>query len=379
MTKRRSAGEGSVYPRKERNGKVRWVGSVEAGWAPGGKRVRRVVYGATKKEVVAKLKTIVREREQGIRTEDRRTVAEFLQSWLEEVVKVSKRPSTYRTYLHIARTHLVPTIGHLQLTRLREQDVQGMIQARLRVGVTPGTVRAACMVLHAALGQAETWRLVPRNVAKGAQLPAATRRTGVALTASEVAQLLTAAEGDPWEALYAVAVYTGLRQGEILGLRWADVDWEGQVIHVAGQATREAVHAATKSVSGVRDVTFGPELRAALTAHHARQLAVRSLAGGHWEDNDLVFANTRGRPRHPTPVREDFYALCVRAGIQRPVHFHDLRHTYASLLDSAGVTGATAQALLGHGDGAQTRHYQHAYDADKALAATLVERMVSGL
>ena len=341
MRKRRGRGEGSVYERSD----GRWAGSLTFGYNEQGRRRRRVVYGATKQVVLDQLARLRGEALAGTLTDSQRlTVGTFLQRWLEDAAKPSVRRSTYHRYSDIVRRRIVPHIGGIPLSRLSPLHVQGMLSALEREGVSARGRQMVYDELHHALAQAVRWNMVPRNVCDAVTRPRAPRPTMQVLSPEEVKALLEAAREDRFQALYVLAVATGLREGELLGLQWDDIDLSGAILRV-----RRALHDLDghltldepKTAKSKRPVNL-PEVAVTALRDHRQ----RMLAEGH--PHGFVFCDTEGGPvRRPNLLRRSFLPLLKRAGLPR-IRFHDLRHTAATLLLLQGVHPKVVQERLGH-------------------------------
>ncbi|MER3450249.1 MAG: site-specific integrase, partial [Chloroflexota bacterium] len=168
---------------------------------------------------------------------ERQSVGEFLERWLKDVVAPSVRPRTFASYSQLVRRHLLPTLGRVRLVRLTAQDIQACLNQKRQEGLSARTVQYLHAILRRALGQAEKWGLVARNVARLVDAPKVVRPEVKPLAPEDVRRLLDAARGDSLEALYVVAIAVGLRQGELLGLRWQDVDLERGLLSVRVQLT----------------------------------------------------------------------------------------------------------------------------------------------
>lgn len=207
-------------------------------------------------------------------------------------------------------------------------------------------------MLHRALGQAARWDLVARNVVTLVDPPRVARHRITALTPEQARHFLDAARGDRLEALYVVALTTGMRQGELLALRWSDVDESSQALRVRGTLHHDpqggwAIHE-PKTAGSQRQVLLAVAAVDALRRHRTAQNDERQGVGPAWQDHDLVFANAVGGPLAPQNLlRRSFVPLLVRAGLPR-VRFHDLRHTAATLLLAEGVHRKIVSELLGH-------------------------------
>jgi integrase len=201
------------------------------------------------------------------------------------------------------------------------------------------------------------------------------------LSPEEARRLLDAARGDPLEALWVLALTTGVRQGELLGLKWSDIDLDGGRLHVRRTAYRLRgrgwVEAEPKSQTARRSVALTPLAVDALRRHKARQRAQRLRAGPLWEDRDLVFANAVGGYLEPQNLlRRAFWPLLQKAGLSR-LRFHDLRHSAATLLLAQGVHPKVVQELLGHSSISLTLDtYSHTVPDLQAEAAARLERLL---
>lgn len=322
-----------------------WAGSVTVGYDERGTRKRRTVYGANKCDVLEKLARLRADGLAGILGDPQRlTVTTFLHRWLEDVVRPSVRATVHRRYTEIVRLRLVPQIGGIALSRLTPVHVQSLLTSLEGKGVSPRGRQMAYDRLHRALGQAVQWGLVPRNVCDAVTRPRAPRPTMRVLTPEQVNVLLTAACEDRFHALYVLAITRGLRQGELLGLQWGDIDLTREVLHVS-----HALHELAgrlwldepKTVKARRTVDLPAIAVTALREHRERML----VEGRVYE---FVFCDTQGGPvRKSNLVRRSFLPLLKRAGLPR-IRFHDLRHTAATLLLLQGVHPKVVQERLGH-------------------------------
>jgi integrase len=375
MGTRRGHGEGSIYYR-ESDGK--WCSVVDLGYV-NGKRKRKVLYGKTRKEVAEKLKIVLREQQQGLPIMiERQTLGHFLSHWLADVVAPNKRPKTYRSYEQIVRCYLQPVLGHHQLTKLTSQHVQAMLKAKTAEGLSPRSVQRIRDVLRNALNHAYRWELVSRNVALLVEPPRIEPTAIHLLTLAQARVLFEQARGDRLEAVYRVALSLGMRQGEILGLRWQDIDFETRVLRVA--FALQAVHGKLqlvkpKTAHSDRTLQLPATLVQVLKAHRTRQLEERLLAGDQWQEHGLVFTTRVGTPIHPRNLMRSFYALLKRAALP-PMRFHDLRHSCASLLAAQGIPARVAMEILGHSDIRLTQNiYTHIFDEAKQHAADVMDRL----
>jgi len=359
-----------------KRGDGRWATSVRL---PSGRR--QYLYADSQRAVLRKaaaLRQALAEGRDG--TEDRRTVEAYLTEWLESTTQ-RVRPSTARRYEQLVRRHALPALGRLTLAQLRPAVLQGLYTDLVAAGLAPATVRQLHAILHHALAQAARWGLVSQNVADLVTPPRVPRYEARTLTAQQARTLLAAVRGDALEALYVLALYTGLRQGELLGLRWADVDLERGRLAVRGTLGRDATGtlavAETKTARSRRQVPLAPSAVTALRAHGARQAEARLRAGPAWQGTDLIFTEADGRPLNSRELlRGHWYPLLARAGLPR-IRFHDLRHTVATLLLEEGVHPRVAADALGHSTTALTLNtYSHVSATVAAEAAARLARLL---
>lgn len=313
------------------------------------------------------------------------TVAEYLERWLEDSVRDNVTHRTESNYRLMVRGHIVPAFGTVKLARLTPVRLQGLYR-RLQDEDKHATARYVHATLHRALGQALRWGIVDRNPAELVTPPLQRKSEVAALTRDEAERLLREAResGDRLEALYVLAIHTGMRQGEMLGLRWTDIDLSGDApsLRVARQLQRSReggglVFTQTKTKKG-RYVSLGPTVVAALRRHWAYQTQEKLHAGALYEDQGLVFASEIGTPLEASNmVRRSFKPLLRRAGLPR-IRFQDLRHTCATLLLISGVHPKFVQELLGHSSISVTLDiYSHMLPAMGAVAQEAMERTLA--
>ena len=369
MAGRRARGEGTLF----RDGKGRWVARLRVG---GRVRVKKA---RTQRECAEWLADLKRQVASGVDVNDASTVGEYLEHWLS-VARGGLTENSWAAYCQSVRDHIVPFVGDVRLADLRPDQVQRMYSERLAGGVGAYAVRRSHSVLRRALGQAVRWGLVVRNVAVLVERPAVPRSVVRALNAAEVQRLLVVARGERLEGLYYVAIVTGMRVGELTGLRWSDVDWERRGVSVSRQVTRVRgkglLFGPVKSAAGNRLVVLGGDGLDALRDQRARVDSWCGFAGERWVEHDLIFPNFLGKPLDARQVGVEFRAACARAGLGR-VRFHDLRHTSASLMLQARVPARVVSERLGHADvGITLNVYSHVIEEMQSEAAAAIESVV---
>lgn len=344
--RRRSQGEGSVY--EQRPGV--WAAVVDLGWVDG-KRKRKYVYAKTEALAIEKRDELRRQLQLGVNLAAApRTVAAWLAEWLCEIkAHDGTRPSTLTRYRIAVETHIIPGLGRIKLDKLSPRDVQRFLN-NLRGRFAPASIVKVHGVLRVALSDAERLDLVARNVAKAAKPPSIGRVERRALTPEEARRLLAVMAGDRLEALFIVAVTTGLRRAELLGLRWADVDLSTRVLFVRQTLQRTdqgLVFVPPKTYRSARPLPLSAIAVRALEHQKASQACDRLAAGELWSDHGLVFASTIGTPLEPRNVNRTFERLRKTADLEW-LHLHDLRHAFATFLLDQGEELRTVMELLGH-------------------------------
>ncbi|TDB75222.1 site-specific integrase [Micromonospora sp. KC723] len=384
--RRNPNGEGSIY---QRSGDGRWVGQAYV-LTTDGTRKRKFVYGATWDEAHAKLIELKAQSQRGIPVPDRAwKLADYLPYWLTTYVSDLK-PTTARGYESAVRLHLVPALGTKRLDGLQVQHVKAFMDGFRRKclcctngldKIRPANRRCCSVgrccqgypsarqvqfvhaVLRNALQHAMREELVSRNVAKLVRVPSPRYKVGKGLSVDQVRKILAAAAGHRLHALYVVAATMGLRRGELVGLRWSDVDLdEGTLrVHQTVQRVAGRLHVLDAKTEDSEAVLPLPEITwLTLLEHQERQQAERTALAEAWEDHDLVFPSERGTPMEPTNLSRSFARLRETAGLPG-VRLHDLRHTVVSLLMELGVPPHVVQAIARHADVKVTlKVYAHA-------------------
>jgi integrase len=374
---RRGPNEGSIYQRQD----GRWEGAVHLGYE-NGRRVRKFVIGHTRAEVAAKLGPLLRARDERRPVPDQRVkLGPFLRQWLDEVAKPGLRASTYATYDDIVRLHLIPGLGRIAIAKLTPLDVQTLLNAKLAAGLSPKRVLHIRAVLRRALVTAERWGLASRNVARLVDPPRVPRYEIRPLTPDEAHTLLEASAEDRLHALYVTALATGLRQGELLGLRWEDVDLETRRLHVRHALARvqgKLVLLEPKTERSRRTLVLPEIAVTGLRAHRTRQRMERLVAGSRWQETGYVFTTTRGSPLDAATVTRAFQAALQRAGLPH-CRFHDMRHTAATFLLAQGFTLEDVKNLLGHSTITLTSNtYGHVLEQRQQQVAAGMDAILGG-
>jgi integrase len=367
-------GEGSI---RKRPGEDRWEAryvDVEGN--------RRSIYGKTRQEVVRRLANARRDREQGlVGLDERQTLGTYLSTWLEKV-RHEVEPSSFARYQSEVRLRLLPGLGKLTLARLTSQQVQTCYAKTLSERSSASVVKYMHGVLRHALGDALRLGLIHRNACDLVDVPRVRRREIMPLTAKQARTFLSSIHGHRSEALYILALATGMRRGELLALRWQHIDLDNALLTVQSslQVRRGRwVVAAPKTKNSRRTIALSRTTVEALKRHRILMAEERLRLGPAWEDDELVFPNTAGRMQDPTYLAiYQFKPLLRKAGLPA-IRFHDLRHTAATLLLAQGVNPKVVSELLGHASIALTLGiYGHVMPHMQQQAAEIMDRLLWG-
>jgi integrase len=376
--RKRLNGEGTISgPRKD----GRYVGAFYA-VTTAGTRKRVYVYGRTRAEVHERLVDAQSKAVHGIPVPAQTwKLGPYLDYWLENVVRPTKRPATYALYEMMVRLHLKPHIGKHQLKRLSVPTVQAFLNSQLAAGRSTRNVHVMRQVLSAALTRAMREELVARNVARLVDLPTWEPRAITPWSSDEAIGFLEAASSDPLYPAFVLQLLYGMRRGEVLGLRWQDVDRGSRMIRIRQQVHRAQgqLHIGpVKTKAGNRDLPLLGLADAALSRRKESQDVDRALLGKSWADTGLVFTTRTGRPVEPRNLVRSFTRICDH-GKLRKISVHAIRHTTASLLKDLKVPPRDAQIILGHANFSTTQQiYTHVDEAARLEAVTRLNQLLGG-
>jgi len=341
MANKRGQNEGSIYKRKD----GRWVGQVTVE----GRQIYQ--YSKTQREARQWVQQMQSQIDKGLTlVGTQSTLAEYMEHWLK-TVKSSVRPNTWVQYTQITHQHILPSLGKIKLNDLKPAQIQSLYNSKLNAGASPRTVRLIHSVLRRSLNIAMKQGLLSRNPAHSVTQPKLKPKEMQTLTDVQVRTLLLAARKSRFEVLYYLAVTTGLREGEILGLKWSDLDWNNRHLQIQRQLHRVSgeglIFSEPKSSKSKRVIVLGKEILEKLREHFQRQQQERLFADQRWQENDLVFPSTIGTPMEPRNLLKDYKDLLNKAGLPN-IRFHDLRHTAATLMLQQGTNPKIVQERLGH-------------------------------
>lgn len=380
---KRANGEGTICKRSD----GLWTAAITIGRdEKTGKLIRKYVYGKTKTEVQEK-KAALLETNKGLSyiDADKITVAQWLEKWLHVYARTRVRQNTLEGYQFIVTNHVVPAVGTTKLSKLQATQIQAMINNILDNGGSPRLAEFSFAVLRAAIRQALKEELIYRDPTLAVSLPKKKKKEVVPLTDEQWTALLATAAKPTFIFWYPALLLewgTGIRRGELVGLRWSDIDFKRQTIFICRAAitTKDGPKISEpKSQKSRRAIPIPATVVTELKKHKARQAAMR-LKAKTWEDNDLVFPTRFGTLQDPCVVTRRFSRLVKAAGIPH-ISFHDLRHDHASRLFAQGEHPRDVQDRLGHSSITLTMDtYTHAMPGrQENIAGRLEENLPSCL
>lgn len=349
MAKKRANGDGSIRKRKD----GRWEGRYVVGHDPiTGKMISRNVLGKTQAEVKEKLRTAIENSKCLDYTQTGKyTVGQWMDEWFEAYAKVKVRPSSHQTYKGYIENHIKPNIGDIPIEKLTSLQLQKFYRQLLTEGRVPRiesekqpkglsakTVRNINQVISSAMDMAERHKLILTNPTEGCELPKVEPREMKTLPAEQLGAFLREAKESGVYELYYMDLATGLRRGELLGLKWEDIDLQNGIIHMRRQVARvdgEVKEIPLKTKNSYRNISISSDAVAMLTEMEAHRVS------------DYVFPSSTGGPISPDSVNNMLHRVLKRAGLPS-IRFHDLRHTFATLALQNGVDIKTVSGILGH-------------------------------
>ncbi|MBM3133063.1 MAG: site-specific integrase, partial [Chloroflexi bacterium] len=279
------------------------------------------------------------------------TVGEFLDRWLDTYVKLNTSPKTYYDYAGMIRRYLKPALGQIPLTKLSPQAIQGLHAGMYEKGLSSRSVQYVHKTLKQSLKHAVKWGMVGRNVCDLVDSPRPRRKEMQCLNLSDIHRLLDATAGSTYGHIFHLAIFTGVRRGELLALRWSDVDLQSKTLSVnqaLSSITGKGVIAGDpKTRNSRRLVSLPPSAIGLIRSLKARQMEQYEAAGLAWDESRFVFCNSDGGPMSPDTITHAFKRIASKLGLSK-VRFHDLRHSHATLMLKAGVHPKIVSERLGH-------------------------------
>ena len=373
-----------------KNGKTYtyWWGRCTIGYDQlTGRQKQRAVTGKTQQEVRRKISEIRSELDQGSYIEpSKQTLGDWLDTWLDTYVSISVKPYTEDAYRTACETHIKPAIGKIKLDKISPVQIQQFYNRLIKEdGLSPKTVKNIHGVLHRALDQAVKNDALRTNPTNACELPKAHQNEIVPLSQKEAQKFLDAIQGEKYEFIYFVTLFTGLRQGEVLGLTWDCVDFDNNMLTINKQLQKSKKVGGTYQLVSTKNdkgrlITTAPSVMDALMSQKERQEQMKLLAGAKWENMDnLVFTNETGQHLTHVTVYKNFKRIVRDLGLER-VRFHDLRHSYASISLENGDDVKTVQNNLGHATASFTLNvYAHVTQKMRRRSADRMEEYIRSI
>jgi integrase len=339
MNKKRSHGEGSIY--KLPSGK--WRGQLTIN----GKRLSKISYN--RKEIAFWIRKTIGQVEAGLTYDSARiTGSDYLLHWLTGI-KNGVRPTTYDHYELLITRHLIPKLGDILIKDLTADRIQFAYDEWIEAGLGIPTLLKIHQVLHTALERAVKTGILIQNPAHYVSRPKEPSREMKFWTESESNQFLSTARDNRLYCLFHLALATGARQSELLGLQWKDLEWVRGILHIQRQLSRQGdLFAPLKTKAGKRSIELGANTLAALQEHYKKQDLERKIAGSSWKENDLIFTTKSGAAMHQKNLLDHYFNPLVQLANVPAIRFHDLRHTAVALMLSHGVSVFIVSKIIGH-------------------------------
>jgi integrase len=340
----------------------------------------------TKKEAERAMVSKINELEKGSFVEpSKTTLKEYLEQWIEDYAKTTLRPSTLQTYKTYINNHIIPSLGSFTIQQLQPMHLQRFYNEKLtngrvdgKGGLSPSTVRYLHVIIKEALGHAVKWQLLSRNVADLVTPPSIRKKEIITMETDEITKFLSYAQGDRLYIAFLLAVFTGLRRGEILGLRWKDINMEAKTASIRKNLVvveGKLVLQEPKTNGSIHSVSLPSTTIEALKKHKRIQNQEKLKMGINYQDNDLIVATSLGTPVSPRNLLRSFYRIIERADLPK-ISFHALRHTHATLMLKQGEHPKIVSERLGHSNTRITMDiYSHVLPNMQQEAVDRFERM----
>jgi integrase len=372
MAHRRANNEGTIFYRENRQ---EWVAQVSLN----GRRL--IKYGKTQTVCRDWVKATLAKIDHGLTYAGTQvTLAKFIGTWLEGK-EISRRSHTVLQYRQISNQHIIPIIGQMRLQDIQPSHLNHLYRMKKEEGRGARTVQLIHMVMHAVLNQALKEGILGRNPADAVERPKVERMERRVLTETQARQLVLATTETRMGILIYLALMTGMREGELLGLQWSDLDWEKGQLRIQRQLQRVkgkgTILVPPKTKAGLRLIKLGQNTLEKLAEHKNDLALLRKAVGSKWEENNLVFPNMLGKPMAGENMTKEFRKILL-ANKLPVIRFHDLRHTSISILLDLGTPVNTVQQRAGHSKASVTTDtYGHSLSHSEVEAAERLEELLT--
>ncbi|CDI50319.1 tyrosine-type recombinase/integrase [Clostridium tetani] len=382
-------GEGTIYTEK-RNGKNYYRGQISLGYDDKGKLIRKSFSGYSKQEVIKKMNEYQYKNNVGLLpSDDRITLQQWFKTWLFEFRINDLKPSSFERYEGIYRKYILNSpIGKMSLSELRAKDIQKYYNSLSNKGISANVVNTINGFLYTCLESALKQNYIPQNYCKLIILPKIIKEDEfTVLTLEEQNIFLNAIQGHKYQAAFTLALGTGLRLGELLGLKWSDIDFNKNTVSISrsikrttlindeGERNSQVLEQLPKTKTSIREVPIPSNIIENLKQYREKQLLVKKENKDVYNDNDYIFSDKLGNPLDPKRIPRNFKSILKKTGL-KDIKFHSLRHTYATRLFEADVPIKTVQALMGHSDITTTMNiYTHVMPEQKNKAVEKIDKL----
>lgn len=326
-----------------------WYYEATLGVDEKGKRIRKKKRFDTKKEAQQALADLLSAANKGEYVEPSKVLyRDYLNDWLESK-KISVRESTWKSYSDWVRLHIIPALGDLEISKITPQRVEKFMLDLGKNNYAGSTMQKIHTIIKDSLNKAERWQMVSKNVVDLVDRPKASKEEMLVWDNEQSLSFLKHAKSDRLYIAFLLALTTGMRQGEILGLRWKDVDLENGIVYVKQTLSHDGqrISPLPKTAAGRRSITVPSEVISDLIKHKLMISSERRACGSGYKDNNLVVCTTLGTPQSPRNLNRTFQRLLKSVDVPK-IRFHDLRHTHATLLLVQGVNPKVVSERLGH-------------------------------
>jgi integrase len=371
MARRRGNNEGCIYQRKD----GRWCAQISLS----GRRLTK--YGKSQKECREWIKQMLSKIDGGLTFDGTQiTLAHYTELWLRGK-ELSTRSNTVNNYRRYSQNYILPALGKMRLQNILPAHIRQLYLRMRDEGKGARTIELVHVTLHCIFAQAVKEGILGRNPLDAVDRPKTETAQYQIFTEEQARQFMITSEGSIYETLFYLALTTGMRKGELLGLMWSDIDWNKSTLLVQRQllqaSSSKAVLVPPKTKSGHRAIKLGPGTLSKLASHQKMQGILKAAAGEKWKENELIFTSGIGTPLGQSRVSKELNRLLDKAGLPH-IRFHDLRHTSLSFLLEMGMPVNTVQMRAGHSKASVTTDiYGHAMVRSQEEASHLIEDLVT--